>query len=94
MLDTGYSMLDTGCWLLVARYWLLDAGYSFLVTGFWLLVSALRLVESLGELLVSGRLVTVHRFWAQRSGLRIKKVLNIRSLFFDQTGRFFGWRRG
>jgi hypothetical protein len=27
ILDAGYWMLDTGCWILDAGYWMLDTGF-------------------------------------------------------------------
>ncbi|MBT8365721.1 MAG: phosphotransferase [Deltaproteobacteria bacterium] len=30
-------MLDTGCWILDAGYWMLDTGCWILVTGYWIL---------------------------------------------------------
>jgi hypothetical protein len=30
-------MLDTGCWILVAGYWILDTGCLMLDAGYWIL---------------------------------------------------------
>jgi len=35
ILDTGYWMLDTGCWILDAGYWILD-------TGCWMVAQKLK----------------------------------------------------
>src|SRR4051794_9126854 len=38
MSDWERISMATGCWLLVAGYWLLDTGCWILVAGYWLLV--------------------------------------------------------
>ena len=37
VLDAGYWMLDTGCWILDAGYWMLDTGCWILDAGYWML---------------------------------------------------------
>jgi len=36
ILDAGYWMFDTGCWMLDAGYWMFDTGYWMLDAGYWM----------------------------------------------------------
>jgi hypothetical protein len=49
VLGAGFWLLGAGCWWLVTGGWLLVAGYWWLVTGGWLLNLNLNLIWSLIE---------------------------------------------
>ena len=37
MLDTGYWILDAGCWMMDAGSWILDAGCWMMDAGYWMM---------------------------------------------------------